>query len=44
MRKALPLLLVTAALASCGPRSPLGFSLPAGDATRSVAAYWRLYP
>ncbi len=42
MRKALPLLLLAAALAGCGPKSPLGFSLPTGDAARGKTAFQAL--
>jgi predicted small lipoprotein YifL len=42
MWKRIALLPCTLALAACGPKSPLGFSLPDGDANRGQAAFVEL--
>jgi sulfur-oxidizing protein SoxX len=42
MRTAIGLSILAAALAGCGPKSPLGFSLPDGDATRGRTAFVEL--
>jgi L-cysteine S-thiosulfotransferase len=42
MRRALGLVMLTGILMGCGPKSPLGFSLPDGDATRGRAAFVEL--
>jgi hypothetical protein len=39
MRNAIGLGLLTTLLAGCGPKSPLGFSLPDGNSTRGRAAF-----
>jgi hypothetical protein len=42
MRNTIGLVLVAAVLAGCGPKSPLGFSLPDGNPTRGRAAFVEL--
>jgi L-cysteine S-thiosulfotransferase len=42
MRKAIGLVALAAVLAACGPKSPLGFNLPDGDATRGRTAFVEL--
>jgi L-cysteine S-thiosulfotransferase len=42
MRNATGLLLLAFALAGCGPKSPLGFSLPDGDVARGHTAFVEL--
>ena len=42
MRRAIGLVALAAILSGCGPKSPLGFSLPDGDAMRGRAAFVEL--
>ena len=42
MREAIGLLMLTGILAGCGPKSPLGFSLPDGDQARGLTAFIEL--
>jgi hypothetical protein len=42
MRNATGLVLLTTLLAGCGPKSPLGFSLPNGSSTRGQTAFVEL--
>jgi mono/diheme cytochrome c family protein len=43
MRNVIGLVLLTTLLAGCGPKSPLGFSLPDGNSTRGRAAFVELH-
>jgi hypothetical protein len=42
MRNAIGLVLLATLFAGCGPKSPLGFSLPNGDSTRGRTAFVEL--